>query len=410
MTSWNSVEKRSNSLPSTVLLGVGAGIAAYKVVHVVRELRRHGIEVYVAPTEDSLHFVGATTWSELSENPVVDSLFDNSAMGHVELARLANLIVIAPCTADLAARITAGFADSTLLATILASKAPKILVPAMHTQMWLNPATQENFSVLQKRGFTVIPPESGHLSSGDTGLGRLPDPDVIVDAIVSHSKNGELHGKHVIVTAGGTHEPLDPVRFLGNRSSGRMGVELAVSAAARGAEVTLIAAHCTVPLPIGDSRIHVVHVNSAMEMHSAVDRFLASADALVMSAAVADYRPAEVSSVKLKKTTMGDEPTLTLVKNPDILASVCASPLKPRIVIGFAAETGENFLESGAQKVHSKGADYIAVNRVGESIGFGEVDSTLVVFNSAGDTVAQLSGQKKILAEGLVDLLVAASA
>lgn len=404
MTSLNLAERRSSSSHPRILLGVGAGIAAYKVVQVVRNLRRRGAEVVVSPSQASLNFVGTTTWEELSENPLADDLFDGQ-IGHIELAQWADLIVIAPATADLLAQIVAGRANTMLTATLLASTAPKLVVPAMHSGMWTNPATQDNLAVLRQRGFAILPPVSGPLSSGDSGIGRLPEPEQISEWVFSQITGGRLNGVKLVVTAGGTVEEIDPVRYLSNYSSGRQGVEVAKAAASAGAEVILIAANCSVPLPVEHPRIEIVRVKSAREMQAAVDEQMPTASGLIMTAAVADYRPEVATDEKLKKDAWGEHPSLRLVKNPDILAEVCASPERPRIVIGFGAETGEDFLTKGAAKAKSKGADYLAVNRVGHGLGFGEVENSLTVFGGDGAVVAEFSGTKADLAQKLVDLV-----
>ena len=406
MTNSNSAEKRSSRTGKTVLIGVGAGIAAYKVAHVVRALRREGVRVLVAPTRDSLHFVGEVTWSELSENPVVTDLFSQDQTGHIALAKSVDLILVAPATADLIAQIREGRASSLLTATILASSAPKLLVPAMHTGMWENPATQDNISTLVQRGFEILPPESGALSSGDLGKGRLPEPDVISDWVLSHMSNGILSGRNVTVTTGGTVEAIDPVRYIANRSTGRQGIEIALAAARLGADVTLVAGNCSVPLPVTNPRIDIVRVESATEMETEVNKTLHAAHALIMTAAVADYRPVDVSAAKLKKTDMGDSPVLSLTQNPDILANICHGSNKPEIVVGFGAETAENFRELGSVKARSKGADYLAVNKVGTNTGFGDVENRLVIFDASGQIVAEHLGDKAALAKDVVGLLV----
>ena len=408
MTSLSSVEKRSNGTVATVLVGVGAGIAAYKIAHVIRELRRANVEVIVAPTDDSLRFVGEVTWRELSENPVATDMFSAGHAGHIALAKAADLILLAPATADLLAQVRGGRTNTLLTATILASSAPKLLVPAMHSGMWENPATRDNVEVLIGRGFEVLPPVAGALSSGDIGIGRLPEPSAISSWVLSHLFGGPLSGRNVTVTAGGTVEAIDPVRYIANRSSGRQGVEVALAASRLGAHVRLIAGNCSVALPYNNPRITVVNVKSAIDMEREVFDSLSGTDALVMAAAVADYRPTDMSPEKLKKNTLGDSPVIRLIKNPDILANVCQSPERPRVVVGFGAETDENFRELGAEKARSKGADFLAVNQVGEDAGFGEVQNRLIVFDSAGKIIAEYDGTKADLAKDIVRLFVGA--
>lgn len=401
----------------TVLVGVGAGIAAYKVAHLVRGLRRIGCEVFVLPTRNSLNFVGLQTWQELSENPVGTEVFHGPGqLGHIELARRADLIIIAPCTANLAAKIRVGSADDFLTATVLASQAPKLLVPAMHSGMWENPATEENFAVLAARGMRIVPPGVGALSSGDSGVGRMAEPDdILIEAsslldVAVHDAsraNEFLAGRQVVVSAGGTAEPLDPVRYLGNYSSGRQGIAIAEAAAAAGAKVTLLAAKCEVPLP-QNPRIEILHTPTAREMENSVQTLLPQTDILIMAAAVADYRPEAVADQKLKKSTWGDTPVVRLIRNPDILRGAANSPHRPSLVVGFAAETGDEntVLRRGKEKANLKGADLIAINRVGDGRGFGDVDNDLTVVTADGELVARLTGDKRSLAEQL--LLVAA--
>lgn len=401
------------SAAPTVVIGVGAGIAAFKVAHVVRGLRRFGYQTHVIPTESSLQFVGLQTWQELSENPVGVTVFHGADRpGHIELARRADLFIVAPCTADLGARLRAGIADDLLTATFLASEAPKLLVPAMHTGMWRNPATIENFRVLADRGIRVLPPTTGPLSSGDSGEGRMPEPDAIVEAAERLLRpllrgDGPLIGKRVLISAGGTVENIDPVRYLSNYSSGRQGVELAKAAVAAGADVTLLAAKCEVELP-RHPHIEIVRTLSAAEMQREVQRRLPDTDILIMAAAVADYRPESISGAKLKKSSWGESPLLRLTPNPDILRGACESPDRPSLVVGFGAETGqpEQVLALGQEKARRKGVDFLAINRVGDGLGFGEVDNELMVVDSKGQLRARLQGSKSLLAKELLKLVV----
>ncbi len=394
----------------TVVVGVGAGIAAYKVAYAVRGLKKLGMTVHVIPTPASLNFVGQDTWSELSENPAPSDIFGAGALGHVELARRADLIVLAPATADLLARARAGQADDLLTATILASRAPVIAFPAMHTAMWENPATADNICTLRARGWSVVEPAEGALSSGDEGKGRMVEPEVIVEVVRDHFHSqaaGCLAGKRLVISAGGTQEPIDPVRYLGNRSSGKMGVELASEAARRGADVTLIAANVTVPLPKG-ARITVVDAPSAAQMLQAVVGAVGDADALIMAAAVADFTPTFPADSKIKKAGPGAGLNLELTQTTDILKAVTAG--KPEaVVIGFGAETGSEgeVLEKGRDKALYKEADLLAVNRVGGGEGFGDVDSKLTFFDASGEVVGSATGDKPALARALLDRLCA---
>ncbi len=396
----------NRALP-TVVVGVGAGIAAYKVAYAVRGFRKLGWNVHVVPTPSSLNFVGRATWSELSENPAPSDVFDAEPLGHVELARRADVIVLAPATADLLARARAGMADDLLTATILASSAPVIAFPAMHTAMWQSLATQDNVRALKERGWSIVEPATGALSSGDVGLGRMVEPDVIVDAtrglLERHENPGCLSGKHVVITAGGTQEPIDPVRYVGNRSTGKFGVELARQAAEDGAQVTLIVAGTSVPLPSDQPQIKLVNAPSAEQMRQAVAGVLPSADALIMAAAVADFTPQSPSESKIKKTGPKTGLTLQLVQTVDILKEVTNSS-PDAIVIGLGAETGseDEVLQKGREKALYKGADLLAVNRVGTGAGFGDVKSKLWFFTPDGELVDSSTGDKKQLASQLL--------
>ncbi len=395
----------------TVVVGVGAGIAAYKVAYAVRGFRKLGWRVHVIPTPSSLSFVGQTTWSELSENPAPVGVFDSGPLGHVELARRADVIVLAPATADLLARARAGMAGDLLTTTILASRAPVIAFPAMHTAMWQSPATRENVRVLKERGWMVVEPVAGELSSGDTGLGRMVEPDEIVEtvrAFMERDQAGCLSGKRLVVTAGGTQEPIDPVRYVGNRSTGKLGVELSRLAAQSGAEVTLIVAGTAVPLPTGETGIKLVEAPSAGEMRQAVAEALPGADALVMAAAVADFTPTSPSDSKIKKSGPDSSLTLRLVQTVDILKEVTDSSPEA-VVVGFGAETGteEEVLEKGRTKALYKGADLLAVNRVGGGAGFGDVESQLWFFAQDGELTGTATGDKRKLAQALLERLCA---
>ncbi|WRS29701.1 bifunctional phosphopantothenoylcysteine decarboxylase/phosphopantothenate--cysteine ligase CoaBC [Actinomycetaceae bacterium MB13-C1-2] len=403
------MEKSASSKAPTVVVGVGAGIAAYKVAYVVRGLRKLGWDVHVVPTPTSLEFVGAATWRELSENSVETQVFHHAGEGHVELARNADLMVLAPATADLLARARFGLANDLLTTTLLATSAPIIAFPAMHTNMWLNPATKENVSVLRSRGWTIVDPESGALSSGDSGPGRLPEPEFIVrmvaDLVRDQQASGVLEGKRLIITAGGTREALDPVRFLGNRSSGRQGVALAEEAARRGAEVILIAGAVEVPLPEPGPKMTVLRAVSASEMLRVVQDNLHGSDSLIMCAAVGDFAPEQASETKIKKNEDGGALVLNLVQNPDILREISTSALRPSVLVGFGAETGDSAAvrQLGSQKAIRKGADLLTVNRVGNEAGFGDVDSEFFYFDSAGQQVGSARGSKTLLASDLLD-------
>ena len=402
---------------ATIVVGVTGGVAAFKAPIVVRECQRAGHDVYVAATRASLDFVGASTWEGITSRPVAVDIAGEGRAEHVELARVADLIIIVPATANTLARLAAGFADDMVSLTVLASDAPVVVAPAMHSNMWLAAATQANVATLRERGVHVIDPESGALGSGDSGVGRLPAPEEIARrALDVLDRAGELEsapvlaGRTVVVTAGGTREPIDPVRFLGNKSSGRQG--LAVAAAARaGASVRVIAANIDesvmAALPSG---VEVTRVGSACEMREATMAQVIGADALVMTAAVADFRPEAAQASKMKKDpTTTDAPTLRLVRNPDILSEVGHSDIRPALVVGFAAETGtdEEILANGADKAARKGADYIALNRVGAGVGFGDVPNDIRLLDASGRVVGRYTGSKDEVAAGLADQIAA---
>ena len=426
-----SVHAVSPSGARRVVVGVSGSIAAYKAPTIVRRLREAGHEVRVVATEAALRFIGAPALAAVSGGPVSCGVFDDpAAVEHVAVGEWAELVLVAPASADLLARVRAGRADDLLTATILTTTAPVVLSPAMHTQMWLNPATVDNVATLRSRGIVVIDPAEGRLTGADSGTGRLPEPEVIIDealrALADRHAQGaasaDLAGCHVVVSAGGTREPLDPVRFLGNRSSGRQGVAVARAAAARGARVTLVAANLSADVRSGlPQAVTVVEVGTALELQDAVRAACADADAVVMAAAVADFRPARVHTAKLKKHGLaeggqdegpGRPAPIELVENPDVLAGLVSDPPRtdgrPTLVVGFAAETGDadgSVLEHGAAKARRKGADLLAVNAVGQDLGFGDVPNAVVVLDAQGTQVARAEGSKDEVARALVALL-----
>ena len=397
-----------------VLLGVTGGIAAYKVALVLRQLTESGHDVRVVPTAASLNFVGRATWEALSGHPAPTETFEDvPSVQHVRLGQRADLVVVAPATADFLAQMAAGRATDLLGNALLATEAPVLVCPAMHTEMWLNAATQASVATLRERGVTVLDPAVGRLTGPDSGPGRLPEPEDIVAAIEALAADhevtaptsgtwGDLDGRRVVVTAGGTHEPIDAVRYLGNRSTGMQGLAIAEAARERGAHVTLIAANVSLPVGEGITR---VDVETAAQLQEAVVEAAAGADAVVMAAAVADFRPAQAASTKLKKS--GDEGlTLELVQNPDILAGLVQSRSAGQVIVGFAAETGDehgSVLEHGAAKARRKGADLLAVNVVGQGRGFGTVDNHVTVLGPDGGVVADASGSKLGVAHVLLD-------
>lgn len=351
-----------------VVLGVSAGIAAYKSCELLRRLQDQGFLVTVVPTSSSLNFVGKATWEALSGRPVSTSVWENAdSVSHVSLADKCDLIIVAPATADVISRIAHGRADDLLTTTVLASAAPKLIVPAMHPQMWLNPATQDNVATLRARGFIVMEPETGRLTGKDSGIGRFPETSTILSVVQSIAKTAPtLEGKKVIVSAGGTREPIDAVRFIGNRSSGRQGLAIAYEALRAGADVTVVSA-ATDPFELEGA--HIIQVESAEQMKQAIEAEFIDADVLVMSAAVADFRVEESSIGKIKKEAFSG---LNLVRNDDIVAAVGAKKLPHQVIVAFAAETASNLAELGEKKLRAKNADFLYVNDVSGGAVFGE--------------------------------------
>lgn len=390
-----------------VVLGVSGGIAAYKACELLRRLTESGHDVRVVPTEASLHFVGAATWSALSGHPVSTEVWnDVHEVPHVRIGQQADLVVVAPATADMLAKAAHGLADDLLTNTLLTARCPVVFAPAMHTEMWEHPATQENVATLRRRGAVVIEPAVGRLTGVDTGKGRLPDPGEIFEVCRRVLARGpvapDLAGRHVVISAGGTREPLDPVRYLGNRSSGKQGYALARTAVARGARVTLVEANTGLPDPSGAD---IVRVGTATQLREAVLKAAARADVVVMAAAVADFRPAEYVQGKIKKKD-GQEPApLVLVRNPDILAEVSHDRATPgQIVVGFAAET-DNVLANGREKLRRKGCDLLVVNEVGERKTFGSEENEAVVLAADGTETPVPYGPKEALADTVWDLV-----
>ncbi|WP_435238561.1 bifunctional phosphopantothenoylcysteine decarboxylase/phosphopantothenate--cysteine ligase CoaBC [Streptomyces sp. YPW6] len=392
-----------------VVLGVSGGIAAYKACELLRRLTESGHDVRVVPTAASLHFVGAATWSALSGHPVSDEVWqDVHEVPHVRIGQEADLVVVAPATADMLAKAAHGLADDLLTNTLLTARCPVVFAPAMHTEMWEHPATQENVATLRRRGAVVIEPAVGRLTGVDTGKGRLPDPGEIFEVCRRVLARGvpepDLAGRHVVISAGGTREPLDPVRFLGNRSSGKQGYALARTAVARGARVTLIETGTGLPDPAG---VDVLRVGTAVQLREAVVKAAADADAVVMAAAVADFRPSEYAAGKIKKKDGEEAPALTLVRNPDILAEVAGARARPgQIVVGFAAET-DDVLANGRAKLHRKGCDLLVVNEVGEHKTFGSEENEAVVLAADGQETPVPYGPKEALADTVWDLVSA---
>jgi phosphopantothenoylcysteine decarboxylase/phosphopantothenate--cysteine ligase len=418
-----------------IVLGVGGGIAAYKVASLLRLFKEAGHIVDVVPTRSALEFVGKATWEALSGRPVTAEVFDAvDTVNHVRLGQEADLVLVAPATADLLARAAAGLANDLLTNTLLAARCPVAFAPAMHTEMWEHPATQANVETLRARGALVIDPAVGRLTGKDSGPGRLPEPQELYDAVLpllsgaraaagpqasAHSTAvkpsgapGPLSGRIVVVTAGGTREPLDPVRFLGNRSSGKQGIAVARAALAAGAKVRFVAAHMDHPAPDG---VELAHASTALELRSAVNAASEGADVLVMAAAVADFRPSSYNGSKIKKRDDGGAPTVELVRNPDILAEIVRRRQDegdrsrlPRMVVGFAAETGDaegTVLEHGRSKLARKGCELLVVNEVGEDLVFGADHNSVTVLAADGSRPRRFEGPKDRVAVGIVGVI-----
>ena len=407
-----------------IVLGVSGGIAAYKACSLLRLFTEAGHDVTVVPTASALQFVGAPTWEALSGKPVHTGVWDSvHEVPHVRLGQTADLVVVAPATADLLAKAAHGLAGDLLTNVLLTARCPVVMAPAMHTEMWDHAATQANVSTLAERGIHIIPPASGRLTGADTGPGRLPEPEAlyaVCERILAHAPSPvatvdppltrELAGRRVVVSAGGTREPLDPVRYLGNRSSGKQGYALATVAARRGAAVTLVAANTSLAAPSG---VTVVPVATALELQAAAERAAEDADVVVMAAAVADFRPAHYTDAKIKKTHDPDDPdaapTIPLVRNPDILAGLVeargddASP----VIVGFAAETGDEqggVLVHGREKLARKGCDLLVVNEVGVDKTFGLDDNTVHILRRGSSEVVDAGpASKEVVAAAVWD-------
>ncbi|MEW2144858.1 bifunctional phosphopantothenoylcysteine decarboxylase/phosphopantothenate--cysteine ligase CoaBC [Micromonospora vinacea] len=396
-------------MSASIVLGVGGGIAAYKACELLRLFTESGHRVRVVPTASALRFVGAPTWAALSGQPVADDVWtDVHEVPHVRLGKQADLVVVAPTTTDLLAKAAHGLADDLLTNTLLTARCPVLLAPAMHTEMWEHPATVANVATLRSRGVRVIEPAVGRLTGADTGKGRLPDPAEIF-AVAGRllargdSAPADLAGRRVVVTAGGTREPLDPVRFLGNRSSGKQGYAFARAAVARGARVTLIAANVGLADPAG---VDLIRVGTTAELREATVKAAVEADAVVMAAAPADFRPATYAPGKIKKSDDGVAPTIELVTNPDIAAELGQRKRSEQVLVVFAAETGDAEA-NGRAKLARKRADLIVVNEVGPDLVFGADTNTVTVIGADG-SVSRLPEQaKEDVADAVWDLVVA---
>ena len=388
-----------------LLLGVSGGISAYKSCELLRRLQDQGFIVDVVPTAASLNFVGKATWEALSGRKVITDLWsDVESVPHISMAKENDLILIAPATADLLAKLASGRADDLLTNIVLASNAPKILVPAMHPEMWLNPATSANVSTLRNRGFVVIEPDEGRMTGSDVGVGRYPDLSKIFSEIQTKlQNNSDLAGRRIIVTAGGTREPIDPVRYIGNKSSGKQGFALALAAATRGANVHLISANADLPEIDG---VEITKIETATELLSVLEEEFPKCDALIMSAAVADVRVSNYSQNKIKKS---DFETMELTKNPDILARIAEIKRSGQIVVGFAAETdskSENLVKLGSEKLRSKSLDLMYVNNVTDGAIFGSDLTQGVIIDSNEKNIDIPEISKDTLSDILLDQLV----
>lgn len=390
-----------------VLVGITGGIAAYKAAEIVREFVELGHEVRVVTTQNALRFIGAATLEALSHNPVSTDIYsDVSEVRHIELARWAEIVLVAPATASFLARTATGLADDLLGNVILASTAPIFIAPAMHTEMWLNAATISNVQILRARGLTVIEPASGRLTGSDTGIGRLPDAkDIVASVLNAQTKKNDLAGKKVLVVAGGTREFIDPVRFIGNRSSGKQGIALAEVASSRGAQVTLIAAN----FDYSSAKINVIPATTSLDVQEALEMLGVDFDFVIMPAAISDFKPAMVSETKLKKTG-GQGLDLELFQTADLISDL-ASKLhhaNPNCkVIGFAAETasGEELIALGRTKLHRKGLDFVVANDVSGGSGFESDENSVSVLSDS--ILVSLEGSKFEIASGIFDVITA---
>jgi phosphopantothenoylcysteine decarboxylase/phosphopantothenate--cysteine ligase len=391
-----------------VVLGVAGGIAAYKACELLRQFTESGHRVRVVPTAAALRFVGEPTWAALSGQPVATEVWaDAHEVPHVRLGRAAQLVVVAPATADVIARAAHGLADDLLTNVLLTARCPVLLAPAMHTEMWEHPATVANVATLRARGVIVLEPAVGRLTGADTGRGRLPEPEEIFAVcrrVLARAAAADtsLAGRHVVVTAGGTREPLDPVRFLGNRSTGKQGYAFARTAVARGARVTLVAANVALSDPAG---VTIVRVGTTEELRKATLEAAEDADVVVMAAAPADFRPADYAPEKIKKSATGDAPVLALAVNPDIAAELGQRKRPGQVLVAFAAETSDA-VEHAREKLVRKRADLIVVNEVGVAKVFGQEGNAVTVLGADGSTLELSERPKEEVADAVWDLVV----
>lgn len=401
-----------------IVVGVTGGIAAYKTVSLVRELVRHGHDVHVVPTPDALKFIGQPTWEALSRNPVTTSVHEDVAqVRHVALAQKAQLVIVAPATANFIAKYAAGIADNLLGVTLIATTAPVLIAPAMHSEMWQHPATQANIEVLKERGVYFTGPESGPLTGGDSGPGRMSEPEeiyqaamaIVPDAPTSLAPQNPNPARRIVISAGGTQEAIDPVRFIGNRSSGKQGLALALAAQARGFDVVLVLAHVdgSVLAAAAASGITIKRALTAAAMLEVMSAEAKTAEIVVMSAAVADYRMPQAAELKLSKTDRGGEGLiLELEETTDVLASLVAARKPGQTLVGFAAETVSStaeLLKKGRAKRARKGADFLVLNQVSETLGFESDKNSVIVIDQTGAVVSEIRGSKAITAEAILD-------
>ena len=391
-----------------VVLGVSGGIAAYKACDLLRRLTESGHDVTVVPTQAALEFVGAPTWAALSGKPVSATVWGEvHDVPHVRIGQSADVVIVAPATADLLAKAAHGLADDLLTNTLLTARCPVIFAPAMHTEMWEHPATQANVGTLRGRGAIVLEPAEGRLTGADSGKGRLPEPAeifaLVTQVLARGNATADLAGRRVVVSAGGTREYLDPVRFLGNRSSGLQGYALARAAAARGADVVVVSANVSLPDPAG---VTVVPVETTAQLQDAVTQAAVGADAVVMAAAPADFRPTTTAESKIKKDSSGEVPEITLTTNPDILVGLVRSKAPGQVIVGFAAETGDesaSVLDHARAKLARKGCDLLVVNDVSGGKVFGQADNEAVLLGADGSETPVARGSKDALAHAIWD-------
>ncbi len=405
----------ANVRPQRVVLGVGGGIAAYKAAELLRRFTEAGYDVTVVPTRAALKFVGEATWSALSGKPATAEVWDDvHDVPHVRLGQEADLVVVAPATADLLARAASGLADDLLANVLLTARCPIVMAPAMHTEMWEHPATRANVATLRARGIVVLDPAVGRLTGADTGPGRLPDPDAIAQVCfaVLAGQPRDLAGCRVVVSAGGTQEPLDPVRFLGNRSSGKQGYALASAAAARGAAVVVVAANVALDDPAGCT---IVRVSTAEELRVVMLAQAVGADVVVMAAAVADFRPAQSAAHKIKKDDSGSVPVIELERTADVLAELvqvraASASNAAQLIVGFAAETGDesnSVIDHGWVKLRRKGCDLLVVNDVSEGRAFGTDTNEVTILTRTGATIEVPPGSKSEISSAIWDAVSA---